>query len=60
LRNTGEILVWITTKYKIFKSSKEWNEIILNDSENIYHFLTFILETRNCCPKTYLLIIVSK
>nr|CAD2169230.1 unnamed protein product [Meloidogyne enterolobii] len=56
---TGEILEWITTKYKIFKSFKEWNEIISNDSENIYDFLTLILETRICCPKTYLLIIAT-
>jgi len=36
----------------------EWYLIILKDSENIFIFLTLILQTRICCPKTYLLIIV--
>nr|CAD2174354.1 unnamed protein product [Meloidogyne enterolobii] len=57
--NYGQILIWINEKYKMVKRDyTEWYLIILKDSENIFIFLMLILQTRICCTKTYLLIIV--
>nr|CAD2197864.1 unnamed protein product [Meloidogyne enterolobii] len=59
--NYGQILIWINEKYKMAtRNYIEWYRTLLNDWEHIFSFLTLILQTRICCPKTYLLIIVRK